>query len=62
MGGRTDLEHVHRIFSKERPSGSSQVQVVLRRGSDGVAFCNAYNSCETYPEVPPLNDDRYVLT
>ncbi|CAD7699961.1 unnamed protein product, partial [Ostreobium quekettii] len=59
-GGRTEAKHVERIFSKEKGEGARRVQVVVRRGEKGVAFCEALDRCETYPELPGYDSQEYA--
>jgi hypothetical protein len=58
MGGRTSAADVGRIFDKELEAGPTMVSTVLRTGSNGVAFCKAFNHCTVYPEIPEYSDSR----
>lgn len=51
-GGRTELHHVERIFSKEREEGERRVLAIIRRGVAGVAWSDALDKRETYPPLP----------
>ncbi|GLC60963.1 hypothetical protein PLESTB_001700500 [Pleodorina starrii] len=51
-GGRTQPQHVARIFDKEKEDGERRVLVVMRRGAKGVAFCDALDRREEYPRLP----------
>mmetsp|Transcript_5166 Transcript_5166/g.12730 ORF Transcript_5166/g.12730 Transcript_5166/m.12730 type:complete len:729 (-) Transcript_5166:223-2409(-) len=51
-GGRTEQRHVERVFTKEKEDGERRVLAVMRRGTRGVAFCDALDRREAYPVLP----------
>lgn len=58
MGGRTSERDVERIFATEMETGPHKVVAMVQRGTKGVAFSCALNRCETYPELPEMDDER----
>lgn len=50
-GGRTELKHVDRVFTKEKEDGERRVLAVIRRGAKGVAFSDALDKREEYPHL-----------
>lgn len=58
MGGRTSERDVERIFDVEMEVGPHKVVAMVQRGTKGVALSCALNRCDTYPELPEMDDER----
>ncbi|EFJ46480.1 hypothetical protein VOLCADRAFT_92992 [Volvox carteri f. nagariensis] len=59
-GGRTQPQHVARIFTKEKEDGERRVLAVMRRGAKGVAFSDALDKREEYPRLPGVESVEAV--
>lgn len=58
VGGRTSERDVERIFDTELETGPNKVVAMVQRGTKGVALSCALNRCESYPELPEVDDER----
>ncbi|KAL0027060.1 hypothetical protein WJX79_002717 [Trebouxia sp. C0005] len=61
-GGRIEVRHVDRIFTKEQPSGPHQVQALMRRGLKGVALTDALDTRASCPALPQYGSPEYDNT
>jgi cancer susceptibility candidate protein 1 len=61
-GGRTEYDHVLRVFSKEKEDGERRVLAVVRRGSRGFAFCDALDRRPALPALPSHENVESVKT